>query len=178
MVDVAADRLQLGQIFPNKKTVSLHFAEAVIQVSIFFWIKWLYHHHCKRQKLSMQCRQDYQSWLGSEGMICKCSCERIYCQQKKKKLQKECSPVRVKWMIDLLVEHIRFTPNLSNQTMCKFIQGYATDCAITDNLLQKTHSEGKDAVFGNPTLTVRYCCVLKTEMEKEGHRVHFLFAGP
>ncbi len=62
-------------------------------------------------------------------------------------------------MIDLLVEHIRSTPNLSNKTMRKFVQGYATNYSITDNLLQKTHSEGKEAVFGNPFLNVQYCCV-------------------
>ncbi len=74
-------------------------------------------------------------------------------------------------MIDLLVEHIRSTPNLFNETMRKFVQGYATDYAITDKLLQKTRSEGKEAIFENPFLNVQYCCVLKAEMEREGNRV-------
>ena len=80
-------------------------------------------------------------------------------------------------MIDLMVEHIRSTPNLSNKTMCKFVQGYATDYAITENLLQKTHSEGKDAVFGNPYLNVKYYRVLKAEMEREGNCFKLLFAN-
>ncbi len=33
MVDVAADRIQLGQKIPNKKMVSLQFVEEAIQVS-------------------------------------------------------------------------------------------------------------------------------------------------
>ncbi len=79
-------------------------------------------------------------------------------------------------MIDLLVEHIRSTPNLSNKTMRKLLHGYTTEYAITNNLLQKKWSEGKAVIFGIPSLNVQYCHVLKQEMEAHGNPVelHFL----
>ncbi len=86
-------------------------------------------------------------------------------------------PLRATWLIDLLSEHIRSTPNISNDTMCKFLLGYMTEYAITDNLLQKVWSEGKAVIFGTPSLNVQYCHVLKREMEERGNPVELLFAN-
>ena len=61
--------------------------------------------------------------------------------------------------------------------MRKLIEGYATDYAITDNLLQNTHKEGKVAVFGNSKINVQYLHVLKTKMQERGHPVELIFAS-
>jgi hypothetical protein len=52
-----------------------------------------------------------------------------------------------------------------------------TEYAIMDNLLQKVRSDGKTAIFGNPSLKVQYCHVLKQEMEERGNLVELLFAN-
>ncbi len=80
-------------------------------------------------------------------------------------------------MIDLPSEQIWSTPNTSNDTMRKFLLGYTTKYAITDNLLQKVWSDGKTAIFGNPSLNMQYCHVLKREMEERGNPVELLFAN-
>ncbi len=90
---------------------------------------------------------------------------------------KPSSPLRATWLIDLLAEHIRSTPNLSNKTMRKLLQGYTTKYALTNNLLQKVWSEGKAAIFGIPSLNVQYCHVLKREMEAHGNPVELHFAN-
>jgi hypothetical protein len=86
-------------------------------------------------------------------------------------------PLRATWLIDLLLEQIQSTPNTSNDTMHKFLLGYTTNYSITDNLLQKVWSDGKTAIFGNPSLNVQYCHVLKQEMEERGNPVELLFAN-
>ena len=60
--------------------------------------------------------------------------------------------------------------------MRKYLKGYATNYAITDNLLKTTQSEGKAYIFGKAELNVQYACVLKKEMEERGHPVKLLFA--
>jgi hypothetical protein len=90
---------------------------------------------------------------------------------------KPSSPLRATWLIDLLAEHIRSTPNLSNKTMGKLLQGYTTEYALTNNLLQKFRSEGKAAIFGIQSLNVQYCHVLKQEMEAHGNPVELHFAN-
>jgi hypothetical protein len=52
-----------------------------------------------------------------------------------------------------------------------------TKYVITDILLQKVWSDGKIAIFGNPSLNVQYCHVLKQEMEERGNPVELLFAN-
>ena len=84
------------------------------------------------------------------------------------KSQKPCSPLRAAWLIDLLSEQIRSTPNISNDVMRKYLKGYATDYAITDNLLQSTQSERKAYIIGKTELNVQYARVLKKEMEERG----------
>ncbi len=157
MVDVAADRLQLGQNFPNKKTVSLRFAEEAIQVSKNMVFGSSDSTSVTAKGVNFLCstkKTDSRGWVMKELFI-NVRGKGFTVTERKKKSQKECSPVRVKWLIDLLAEHIRSTPNLSNETMHKFIQGYATGYAITDDLLQKTHSDGKEAIFGNPFILWR-----------------------
>jgi hypothetical protein len=56
---------------------------------------------------------------------------------------KPSSPLHIKWLIHFFFENIQETPNLSNATMRKLIEGYAPNYAITENLLQKARTEGK-----------------------------------
>ena len=61
--------------------------------------------------------------------------------------------------------------------MHQLLSGYATEYAITNNLLQKTCSEGKESVFGNPSINIQYCNVLKRELEEQGHPVEMMFSN-
>ena len=89
---------------------------------------------------------------------------------------KPCSPLRIKWLMDIFFEHIRETPNLSNATMCKVMEAYVPDYAITENLLQKARTEREISVFSVPSRNVQYCRVLKLAMDKQGHLVKLIFA--
>ena len=61
--------------------------------------------------------------------------------------------------------------------MRQYLKGYATNNAITDNLLQTTRSEGKAYIFGKSELNLKYARVLKKEMEECGHPVNLLFTS-
>ena len=107
MVDVAADCLQLGQNFPNKKTVSLRFAEEAIQVLKNTVFGSSDSTSVTAKGVNFLCsakKTDNHGWVVKELFI-NVRRKGFTATERKKKSQKECSPVRVKWLIDLLAEH-------------------------------------------------------------------------
>jgi hypothetical protein len=112
MVDVATDCLQLGHNFPNKKTVSLCFVEEAIQVLKNIVFGSSNSTSVTAKGVNFLCstnKTDNRGWVVKELFI-NVRGKGFTASERKKKSQKECSPVRVKWLINLLAEHIRSTP--------------------------------------------------------------------
>jgi hypothetical protein len=156
----------------------MRFAEEAIQVS-----KYIVFRSSDTGRLSavgdkFECtatKKDGRGWVGSTIHI-NAHGKGIKASDRTEKLQKLSSPLRAAWLIELLSEQIRSTPNISNDVMRQYLKGYATDYAITDNLLQTTRSEGKAYIFGKSDLNVQYARVLKKEMEERGHPVKLIFS--
>ncbi len=175
MTEVAADHVLVGQNFPTKKIVSLQFAEEAIQVSkhVVFGSSDATKLTAKGNKFECTAnKRDGLGWVVTEFFVNVCG-KGISEQDHAGRNVKPALPLRATWLIDLLLEQIWSTPNISNNTMRKFCLGYMTEYAITDNLLQKVWSDGKAVIFGSPSLNVQYCHVLKQEMEERGNPVEF-----
>ena len=120
----------------------MRFAEEAIQVS-----KYIVFHSSDKGRLSavgdtFECnatKKDGQGWVVNTIQI-NVRGKGVKASDRTEKLQKLSSLLRAAWLIDLLSEQIRSTPNISNDVMCQYLKGYATDYAITYNLLQTTLS--------------------------------------
>ncbi len=163
MTEVAADHVVAGQNFPTTKIVSLRFAEEAIQAlkHVVFGLSDVSKVTAKGPNFECTAnKRDGLGWVVTDVFVNVCG-KGISELNNAGRNVKPSSPLRATWLIDLLVEHIRSTPNLSNKSMRKLLQGYTTQYTLTNNLLQKVRSEGKAAIFGIPSLNVQYCHVLK-----------------
>ncbi len=179
MTEVAADRVVVGQNFPIKKIVSLQFAEEAVQVSkhVVFGSSDVSKVTAKGPNFEcMAHKRDGLGWVVTD-VFGNVRGKGISVLDNAGRNVKPSSPLRATWLIDFLAEHIRSTPNLSNKTIRKLLQGYTTKYVLTNNLLQKVRSEGKATIFGISSLNVQYCHVLKQEMEAHGNPVELHFAN-
>jgi hypothetical protein len=179
MTEVAADHVVAGQNYPMKKIVTLRFAEEAIQASkhVVFGLSDVSKITAKGPNFKFTAhKRDGLGWVVTDVFV-NVHGKGISEHDNAGRNVKPSSPLRATWLIDLLAEHIWSTPNLSNETMLKLLQGYTTEYAITNNLLQKVRSEVKAALFGIPSLNVQYCHVLKQEMEACGNPVELHFAN-
>ena len=128
----------------------MRFAEEAIQVS-----KYILFCSSDTGRLSVvgdkfECtatKKDGQGWVVNTVQI-NVRGKGVKASDRTEKMQKPSSPLRAAWLTELLSEQIWSTPNISNDVMGQYLKGYATDYAITDNLLQTTWSEGKAYIFG------------------------------
>jgi hypothetical protein len=179
MTKVAAGRVLVGPNFPTKKIVCLRFAEEAIQASKHVVFGSSDATKLTAKGIKFECtanKRDGLGWVVTEVFV-NIRGKGISEQDHAGKNVKPALPLRATWLIDLLSEQIRSTPNISNNTMRKFLLGYTTKYVIMDNLLQKVWSEGKAVIFGSPSLNVQHCHVLKQEMEERGNPVELLFAN-
>jgi hypothetical protein len=161
MTEVAVDHVVAGQNFLTKKIVSLQFAKEAIQASkhVVFGSSDVSKVTAKGPNFKCTAhKRDGLGWVVTDVFV-NVHGKGISELDNAGRNVKPSSPLRATWLIDLLAEHIRSTPNLSNETMRKLLQGYTTEYALTNNLLQKFWSEGKAAIFGLPSLNVQYCHV-------------------
>jgi hypothetical protein len=180
MTKVAVDCVVVGQNFPTKKIVSLQFAEEAIRVSKHVVFASSDTTKLTAKSINFECTANKRDGLGwvSTKVFVNVHGKGISEKDNAGWNVKPALPLRATWLIDLPLEQIRSTPNTSNNTMRKFLLGYTAEYAITDNLLQKFCSDGKTARFGNPSLNVQYCHVLKQKMEERGNPVELLFCKP
>jgi hypothetical protein len=179
MTKVAADCVVVGQNFPTKKIVSFHFVEEPIRASKHVVFSSSDVTKLTAKGINFKCTANTRNglgWVVTEVFINICG-KGISENDNAGRNMKPASPLRATWLIDLLSEQIQSTPNTSSDTMRKFLLGYTTGYAITDNLLQRVWSDGKTAIFGNPSLNMQYCHVLKQEMEVFGNPVELFFAN-
>ena len=150
MKDVTAACTKLDDNFSSKHIASLHFAEEAIQVS-----KNVVFEKSDANRLTVvgisflctACRCESRGWVVTELFV-NVRGKGLSSARNKSSTVKPTSPLRVKWLIDIFFEHICETSNLSNATMCKVMEAYAPDYAITKNLLKKARTEWKISVFG------------------------------
>jgi hypothetical protein len=123
MTEVAADRVVAGQNFLTKKIVSLQFAEEAVQVSkhVVFGLSDVSKVTAKGPNFEcMAHKRDGLGWVVTDVFV-NVRGKGISELDNAGRNVKPSSPLRATWLIDLLAEHIRSTPNLSNETMRKLL---------------------------------------------------------
>ncbi len=123
MTKAAADRVVVGQNFPTKKIVSLQFAEEAIWASKHVVFASSDATKLTAKGINFKCtanKRDGLGWVVNEVFVNVCG-KGISEKDNAGRNVKPASPLRATWLIDLLLEQIRSTPNISNNTMRKFL---------------------------------------------------------
>ncbi len=89
--------------------------------------------------------------------------------KKKTMSKRQKSPVKSKILVPLMKAAITEWPNISNKEMVTILRPYINDIFINDALLQKTCSDVRTLVFGDPIKNVELLGSLAVHMEALGH---------
>lgn len=144
MTEVASLRLAVGHTFPTKAMVALRIAEEAIQVNKYVTTNRSDHTQLCVIGLNFCChahKTDRLKWVVDKVAI-NVEGEGYSTMPVESKI-KPSTPLRSEWLVVLLVNEIRKTPNISNVAMRDLLTDYATPYAITDNVLQNTRTAGK-----------------------------------
>ncbi len=89
--------------------------------------------------------------------------------EKKTKSKRQKSLVKSKYLVPLMRAAITEWPNISNKEMATICKPYINNIFITDAFLQKTCSDLRTLVFGDPSERVQLLGLLTVHMEALGH---------
>jgi hypothetical protein len=89
--------------------------------------------------------------------------------EKKTMSKRQKSPVKSKHLVPLLKAALTKQHNTSNKEMATILKPYINNIFITNALLQKTHSDVRTLVFGDPSENIQLLGSLAVHMEALGH---------
>ena len=81
------------------------------------------------------------------------------------------TPIKARWIVPLIREEIRQTPNMSNMSMKTILSIYVKDKFLTASLLQNARTTAILHVFGTPSANVPYFNGFVAELTKRDHQV-------
>jgi hypothetical protein len=79
------------------------------------------------------------------------------------------TPIKARWIVPLIKDTIRETPNMSNKYMKTLLSTYVKDKFLTVSLLQNARTAAIVHVFGTPTENVPYINMFVDELSTRGH---------
>ena len=81
------------------------------------------------------------------------------------------SPIKSRWIVPLIKEHIAERPNMSNIECRQLLNLYVRDVFLTKQILQSARSSAKFELFGDPVENAHYTRAMLREATARGHNV-------
>jgi hypothetical protein len=79
------------------------------------------------------------------------------------------SPIKIKWIVPLVLLTISATPNLPSKEITALLKPYIIDMFLTSALIQKVRQSIRDQVFGDPDNNMTYVHVLRDLLDANNH---------
>ncbi len=80
----------------------------------------------------------------------------------------QCTPVKSRWIVPLLLKEIMEKPNMSNAEMKHLVSAYVKDKFITNALLQNARTMARDEIFGDLATNVLFANGFVQKMKELG----------
>jgi hypothetical protein len=87
---------------------------------------------------------------------------------------RQCTPIKSRWIVLLLLNEIAEKPNMSNTNMKHVVSAYVKEKFITSSLLQNARTMARDEIFGDPATNVFFANGLVEKMKECGVDVKVL----
>ncbi len=84
------------------------------------------------------------------------------------------TPIKSRWIVNLLLNEIAEKPNMSNAEMKHVVFMYVKEKFITSSLLQNARTMARDEIFGDPATNVFFANDLVKKMKECGVDVKVL----
>ncbi len=84
------------------------------------------------------------------------------------KTVRQCSPIKSRWIVPLLLKEIMEQPNMSDTEMKHLVSAYVKDKFITNALLHNARTMERDKIFGDPATNVLFANGLFQKMKELG----------
>jgi hypothetical protein len=182
MLVVEAERLRIGDTFPDIDTLKLRVAEEANLRGISF--------HTTRSEIRQLRCYVYKFVVEANNteyaqgfVVTVCSvrngddCTNMPQQSFQYNIQQEkyYSPFKTSMVAPLILGMIADNPGCSNKMLRSFLKMHGKEYAFTESILQEARTAARTQLFGTPEVNVRYVHTVKEELEKRGHIVRMVY---
>ncbi len=87
---------------------------------------------------------------------------------------RQCTPIKSRWIVPLLLNEIAEKPNMSNAKMKHVVSAYVKEKFITSSLLQNARTMARDKIFGDSATNIFFANGIVKKMKKCGVDVKVL----
>jgi len=182
MVVVEANRLHIGDTFPDINTLKLRVAEEANLRGISF-------HTTRSEIRQLRCygykfvveANNTEYAQGFVVTVCSVRIGDDYTNMPEQSFQynfpqeKYYSPFKTSMVAPLLLGMIADNPGCTNKILRCFLKSYGKEYAFTESILQEARTAARSQLFGSPDVNVRYVATVKEELKKRGHIVRMAY---
>jgi hypothetical protein len=179
---VEAERLRVGDTFPDIDTLKLRVAEEANLRGISF-------HTTRSEIRQLRCygykfvveANNTEYAHGFVVTVCSVRNGDDYTNMPQQSFQynspqeKYYSPFKTSMVVPLILGMIADNPGCTNKMLRCFLKTYGNEYAFTESILQEARTAAKTQLFGSSEVNVRYVRTVKEELEKRGHIVRMVY---